>query len=120
MHSFEFTRPENAAEAINLARNAKAADVRFVAGGTTLIDRMKLGVESPTRLLDINRLPFDQIEDAPDGGPPKSAKRLFSSLPSDSFGSFDPAAQHGHHRREPATENALCILPRYCHAMQQT
>ena len=68
MHSFEFTRPENAAEAINLARNAKTADVRFVAGGTTLIDLMKLGVETPTRLLDINRLPFDQIEDASDNG----------------------------------------------------
>jgi len=72
MHSFEFTRPENAAEAIHLARYAKTAqqgaDVRFVAGGTTLIDLMKLEVETPARLLDINRLPFDKIEDEPDGG----------------------------------------------------
>src|SRR5215469_4048990 len=72
MHSFEFTRPGNAAEAIHLAGYAKTAqqcaDVRFVAGGTTLIDLMKLEVETPRRLLDINRLPFDKIEDLPDGG----------------------------------------------------
>src|SRR5215469_952899 len=72
MHSFEFMRPENAAEAINLAGHAKtaqqSAEVRFVAGGTTLIDLMKLEVETPVRLLDINRLPFDKIEEEPDGG----------------------------------------------------
>src|SRR5215831_140175 len=72
MHSFEFTRPENAAEAIRLARYGRTArrgaDVRFVAGGTTLIDLMKLEVETPARLVDINRLPFDKIEEMPDGG----------------------------------------------------
>jgi len=72
MHSFEFTRPENTASAINAAAQAKTAqqgaDIRFVAGGTTLIDLMKLEVEIPARLLDINRLPFDKIEAMPDGG----------------------------------------------------
>ncbi len=72
MHSFEFTRPESADAAIGVARQAKTAqqgaDVRFLAGGTTLIDLMKLTVETPARLLDINRLPFDQIEEMPDGG----------------------------------------------------
>jgi len=72
MHSFEFTRPENAATAVNMAAQAKTsqqgADIRFVAGGTTLIDLMKLDVETPARLLDINRLPFDKIEQLPDGG----------------------------------------------------
>ena len=72
MHSFEFTRPENTAAAINVAAQAKTAqqgaDIRFVAGGTTLIDLMKLEVEIPARLLDINRLPFDKIEAMPNGG----------------------------------------------------
>ena len=72
MHSFEFQRPENAAAAITAAGQAKTAqqgaDVRFLAGGTTLIDLMKLDVETPSRLLDINRLPFDKIEDLPDAG----------------------------------------------------
>ena len=42
--------------------------MRFVAGGTTLIDLMKLNVETPARLIDINRLPLDKIEVTPDGG----------------------------------------------------
>jgi xanthine dehydrogenase YagS FAD-binding subunit len=72
MHAFEFLRPEHAAAAITVAGQAKTAqqgaDVRFVAGGTTLIDLMKLEVETPARLVDINRLPFDKIEEMPDGG----------------------------------------------------
>jgi xanthine dehydrogenase YagS FAD-binding subunit len=72
MRSFEFTRPESATAAINAAVHAKTAqqgaDIRFVAGGTTLIDLMKLEVETPGRLLDVNRLPFDKIEDMADGG----------------------------------------------------
>ena len=72
MRTFEFSRPENAAAAIKAAGQAKTAlqgaDVRFVAGGTTLIDLMKLEVETPARLLDVNRLPFDKVEELPDGG----------------------------------------------------
>lgn len=72
MHTFEFMRPQNAAAAITTAAQAKTAqqgaDVRFLAGGTTLIDLMKLDVEMPARLVDVNRLPFDQIEAIPGGG----------------------------------------------------
>ena len=50
-----------------LASNAQPGG-KFVAGGTTLIDLMKLNVETPARLLDINRLPLDKIEATPDGG----------------------------------------------------
>ena len=72
MHTFEFTRPTDLTDAIAGASKAKTAqqgaDVRFIAGGTTLIDLMKLNVETPTRLLDVNRLPMDKIETSPDGG----------------------------------------------------
>ena len=72
MHSFEFSRPTDAAAAIAGAATAKTAqqgaDVRFVAGGTTLIDLMKLNVETPARLIDVNRLPLDKIEVTADGG----------------------------------------------------
>lgn len=72
MHTFEFSRPTDAAAAIAGAAEAKTAqqgaDVRFVAGGTTLIDLMKLNVETPSRLIDVNRLPLDKIETTPDGG----------------------------------------------------
>jgi xanthine dehydrogenase YagS FAD-binding subunit len=72
MHAFEFVRPADAAAAIGSAARAKTAqqgaDVRFLAGGTALIDLMKLNVETPTQVLDINRLPFDKIEATADGG----------------------------------------------------
>ena len=72
MQTFEFIRPADSAAAIATAAQAKTAqqgaDVRFLAGGTTLIDLMKLNVETPSRVLDINRLPLGKIEAMPDGG----------------------------------------------------
>jgi xanthine dehydrogenase YagS FAD-binding subunit len=72
MHTFEFIRPTDPAAAIAAAAQSKTAqqgaDVRFMGGGTTLIDLMKLNVETPDRVLDINRLPLDKIEPMPDGG----------------------------------------------------
>jgi xanthine dehydrogenase YagS FAD-binding subunit len=72
MHTFEFIRPPDPDAAIAAAAQSKTAqqgaDVRFMGGGTTLIDLMKLNVETPSRVLDINRLPFDKIESTSDGG----------------------------------------------------
>jgi xanthine dehydrogenase YagS FAD-binding subunit len=72
MHAFEFMRPADSAAAVATAAQAKTAqqgaDIRYLAGGTTLIDLMKLNVETPSRLIDINRLPLDKIEAMPDGG----------------------------------------------------
>lgn len=72
MRIFEFIRPTDAATAIATAAQSKTAqqgaDVRFMGGGTTLIDLMKLNVETPDRVLDINRLPLGKIEAMPDGG----------------------------------------------------
>src|SRR5437868_1691903 len=72
MNTFEFFRPADAATAVVAAARAKTAqqgaDVRFLAGGTTLLDLMKLNVETPAQLLDINRLPLGKIEATPEGG----------------------------------------------------
>src|SRR5713226_5740303 len=72
MQTLEFIRPADPAAAVATAAKAKTAqqgaDVRFVAGGTTLVDLMKLNVETPARLIDINRLPLDKVEATPDGG----------------------------------------------------
>ena len=72
MHTFEFIRPKDSPGAVSVAAQSKTAqqgaDVRFLAGGTTLLDLMKLNVETPARLLDINRLPLGKVETAPDGG----------------------------------------------------
>src|SRR6184192_2151350 len=72
MRTFEFIRPKNPTQAIAAAAKAKTAqqgaDIRFLAGGTTLIDLMKLNVETPAQLIDINRLPLDKIETTTEGG----------------------------------------------------
>jgi xanthine dehydrogenase YagS FAD-binding subunit len=72
MQTFSFLRTADASAAI--AASAKSntaqqgASVRFVAGGTTLIDLMKLNVERPAYLVDINQLALDEIEALADGG----------------------------------------------------
>jgi xanthine dehydrogenase YagS FAD-binding subunit len=72
MKTFEMFRAKDEQAAINAGAAAKTAqqgaDVRYVAGGTTLIDLMKLNVEQPARVVDINRLPLDKVERIPGGG----------------------------------------------------
>ena len=46
----------------------QGAPIRFIAGGTNLVDYMKLNVEVPRQLIDINALPLDRIELTSDGG----------------------------------------------------
>jgi xanthine dehydrogenase YagS FAD-binding subunit len=72
MDLFELVTVQSVPEAIRAqARStdrSEGASVRFIAGGTNLADYMKLNVERPTQLIDINRLPLDQIEQTADGG----------------------------------------------------
>ena len=72
MKTFQLTRASDSAQAIATAAKAttaqQGAEIRFIGGGTTLIDLMKLNVEQPQTLIDINRLPLDKIEALPDGG----------------------------------------------------
>src|SRR6266576_6014073 len=72
MKTFALTRANDSAQAIATAAKAttaqQGADIRFIGGGTTLIDLMKLNVEQPKTVIDINRLPLDKIEALPDGG----------------------------------------------------
>jgi xanthine dehydrogenase YagS FAD-binding subunit len=71
MEIFKFTKAANVSEAIRAAAKSntaqQGAQVRFIAGGTTLLDLMKLNVERPTQVIDINRLPLDKVEKLPDG-----------------------------------------------------
>ncbi|HEY2712995.1 MAG TPA: xanthine dehydrogenase family protein subunit M [Chthoniobacterales bacterium] len=72
MKTFQLTKPKDGAQASAATSKAKTAqqgaDIRLIAGGTTLIDLMKLNVEQPQNLVDVNRLPLDKIEATPDGG----------------------------------------------------
>src|ERR1700704_7052449 len=64
MLPFDYAKAKNENDAMDRVRAPKAA---FVAGGTTLIDLMKLNVMLPAMLVDINSLPLDKIELLPDG-----------------------------------------------------
>jgi xanthine dehydrogenase YagS FAD-binding subunit len=66
MKAFTFERARSPAEAAAAA--AKTRGARFVAGGTNLLDLMKLEIETPTHLIDVNGLALDKIEATPDGG----------------------------------------------------
>ena len=72
MQTFEFTRPTDLTSAATAAASAntaqQGAEIRFIAGGTTVIDLMKLNVEQPHTLIDLNRLPLGDVETLPDGG----------------------------------------------------
>lgn len=72
MQSFEYTRPTTLEQAVQRGARSETAQqnaqVRYVAGGTTLIDLMKLNVEQPHELVDINGLPMAEITTAPGGG----------------------------------------------------
>src|SRR6202030_523239 len=72
MDSFRYVRAHDKTEAVALARHAKTAqqgaDIRYIAGGTTLVDLMKLDVERPQTLIDITHLPLSEVKAAPGGG----------------------------------------------------
>src|SRR6201985_3727762 len=65
MEPFQYTKPATVNDAMT---SVAASGAKFVAGGTTLIDLMKLNVERPTALVDINILPLDRIEPQDEGG----------------------------------------------------
>jgi xanthine dehydrogenase YagS FAD-binding subunit len=65
MINFEYSRVSSVKAAIDMA--AKNPTGGFIAGGTNLVDLMKKGVMSPTRLIDINNLPLKDIRETAAG-----------------------------------------------------
>jgi xanthine dehydrogenase YagS FAD-binding subunit len=63
---FEYLRANDAAGAV--AAVAAVPGARFLAGGTNLVDHMRLGIASPELLVDVSRLPLDRVEELPGGG----------------------------------------------------
>ena len=66
MKPFSYERVASPAEAVEAA--AARPGARFIAGGTNLLDLMKLGIEAPAHLIDVNRLGLDRIEPTAAGG----------------------------------------------------
>lgn len=66
MKAFTYERPASPSEAAAAAVRTPGA--KFIAGGTNLLDLMKLQIETPTHLVDINGIGLDTIDDTDDGG----------------------------------------------------
>ena len=126
MRELAYLRPDDAAAAV--AAVADHPNAVFLAGGTNLVDHLKLGVTAPELLVDVRGLPHDDIveHDGPDGpvlcvgaavrnsdlaahpllrsrcarGVAGAARRRLAA---------DPAP--GHHRRQPAPADPLRLLP---------
>jgi len=139
MHTFEFVSPEDPAEAVAAAAKAKTAqkgaDIRILAGGTTLIDLMKLNVEQPARLVRRQSPGARQdrgdsrgrAEDRSDGhgtrhsrttrnragATTRSCRRLFFRAPRRNSGTWPHTAGN-------LLQRTRCVLlPRHRHAVQQ-
>ena len=81
MRAFTYQRVSTPAEAAQAAERNPGA--RFIAGGTNLLDLMKLEIETPTHLIDVNHLGLDKIEATPEGGLRIGAQVLNVDLASD-------------------------------------
>ncbi|MBB1059627.1 FAD binding domain-containing protein [Marilutibacter spongiae] len=66
MRAFSYERVDSPAAAVAAIKATPGA--RFIAGGTNLLDLMKLEVETPSHLVDVNGLGLDRIEASADGG----------------------------------------------------
>lgn len=64
MTPFDYTRAKDTADALTQLQRGG----RFLAGGTNLLDHLKLGLIAPAQLVDINRLPLTGIDETADGG----------------------------------------------------
>ena len=95
MRPFRYERPPEAADAV--AMLAAAPNGAFLAGGTNLVDHMRLGVANPELLVDVRRLTSDRIEELPGGGVRIGAGVLNSDL----------AANRTIRRRYPVLSEAL-------------
>lgn len=66
MRPFTYERATDVASAVKAVSSNPGA--RFLAGGTNLLDLMKLEIEHPSHIVDVGRLPLAAIEDTADGG----------------------------------------------------
>ncbi|MGF6873015.1 FAD binding domain-containing protein [Paraburkholderia sp. MM5477-R1] len=66
MKAFTYERAKSPAEAARIVAQRRGA--KFIAGGTNLIDLMKLEIETPTHLVDVRGIGLDSVEDTPEGG----------------------------------------------------
>ena len=95
MRPFAYQRPGDVADAVTML--AQAPNGTFLAGGTNLVDLMRLGVATPDVLVDVRRLGSDRITELPDGG-----LRIGAAAPNSEL-----AADRRVRRRYPVLSQAL-------------
>jgi xanthine dehydrogenase YagS FAD-binding subunit len=95
MRPFRYERADDVPAAIALL--AEAPQGAFLAGGTNLVDHMRLGIATPDLLVDVRRLTSDQITELPDGG-----IRIGAAVPNSEL-----AADRTIRRRFPVLSEAL-------------
>jgi len=132
MRAFTFERARSPAEAAAAATRTPGA--KFIAGGTNLLDLMKLEIEAPPHLIDVNGLGLDQIEPTPEGGLRIGALVRNTDLAADArirrdygvlsrallAGGVRPVTQQGDHRGQSASAYPLPLFLRYQSGLQQT
>jgi xanthine dehydrogenase YagS FAD-binding subunit len=95
MRPFRYQRAGDVADAVTML--AQAPNGTFLAGGTNLVDLMRLGVATPDVLVDVRRLTSDRIAELPDGG-----LRIGAAVPNSEL-----AADRRVRRRYPVLAQAL-------------
>jgi xanthine dehydrogenase YagS FAD-binding subunit len=95
MRPFRYERATDVSDAV--AMLVEAPNGAFLAGGTNLVDHMRLGIATPDLLIDVRRLTSDRIEELPDGG-----VRIGAAVPNS-----DLAADRMIRRRYPVLSEAL-------------
>ena len=66
MINFQYSRANDIADAVR--QMAASASAKFIAGGTNLVDLMKMDVERPAKLIDVSKLRLDEVEETANGG----------------------------------------------------
>ena len=132
MKSFTYERARIARRGRRRRRAHPGA--KFIAGGTNLLDLMKLEIETPAHLIDVNGLALDKIEPTPEGGLRIGALVRNTDLAADARvrrdygravaraarGRLRPVAQQGDDRGQSAAADALPLFLRHQPALQQT
>ena len=95
MIGFEYARAANVADAVRQISASPGA--KFIAGGTNLVDLMKMDVEQPAKLIDVSKLPLDKVEPTAGGG-----LRIGALVPNSDL-AYHPLV----HERYPVLSSAL-------------
>jgi len=100
MRELTYLRPDDAAAAV--AAVSGDPEARFLAGGTNLVDHLKLGVARPATLVDVSRLPMEEIEELADAGGSPTGLRIGANVRNS-----DLAADRRVRERFPVVARAL-------------